>query len=53
MISRLTTAPTHGLSNVERRVAELHPYDVPEFLVSPVLSGSAAYLAWVRTSTRV
>lgn len=40
------------LDALERRVAELHPYDVPEFLVSPVLSGSAAYLDWVRTSTR-
>ncbi len=37
---------------LERRIAELHPYDVPEFLVSPVLSGSAAYLDWVRTSTQ-
>jgi periplasmic divalent cation tolerance protein len=37
---------------LERRVAELHPYDVPEFLVSPVLDGSAAYLDWVRSSTR-
>lgn len=38
---------------LERRVAELHPYEVPEFLVSPMLGGSAAYLNWIRESTRV
>lgn len=36
---------------IERRLAELHPYDVPEFLVLPVESGSPDYLAWVREST--
>jgi len=29
-------------------VRELHPYDVPEILVVPVLDGDAAYLAWLR-----
>jgi periplasmic divalent cation tolerance protein len=33
------------------RLRELHPYDVPEFLVVPVLDGSEAYLDWVRDST--
>jgi len=32
------------------RVLELHPYDVPEFLVLPVTDGSAAYLDWVATA---
>lgn len=30
------------------RLAQLHPYDVPEVLVLPVLGGSDAYLSWVR-----
>ena len=30
------------------RVAELHPYQVPEALVLPVDSGYAPYLDWVR-----
>jgi periplasmic divalent cation tolerance protein len=32
------------------RVLALHPYEVPEVLVLPVESGSAAYLDWVRAS---
>ena len=38
---------------LERRVGELHPYDVPEFLILPVTSGSATYLDWVGASTRL
>ena len=31
-----------------RRVLALHPYAVPEVLVLPAISGSPAYLDWVR-----
>ncbi len=30
-----------------------HPYDTPAVLVIPVAGGSAAYLAWVRSGTRL
>jgi periplasmic divalent cation tolerance protein len=33
------------------RVRELHPYDVPEFLVLPIVDGNDAYLKWVAEST--
>jgi len=33
------------------RMATLHPYDVPEFLVIPANDGGDAYLEWVRQST--
>lgn len=33
------------------RVRDLHPYDVPEFLVLPVVDGNDAYLRWVAEST--
>lgn len=33
------------------RLAELHPYDVPEILVLPVDHGLAGYLDWVRGET--
>jgi len=33
------------------RVAELHPYEVPEFVAVEVSEGSPAYLRWVREST--
>lgn len=29
----------------------LHPYDVPEFVVVPVLDGNPAYLQWIADST--
>jgi len=36
-----------ALSALERRVMELHPYEVPEFLALPVTEGHAPYLRWV------
>ncbi len=38
------------LSALEARLQELHPYDVPEFLVLSVSAGSDAYLQWIRES---
>ena len=33
------------------RVRELHPYEMPEFLVTPIVDGNDAYLRWVGEST--
>jgi len=33
------------------QVRRLHPYDVPEFLVLPIVDGSDAYLKWIGEST--
>jgi periplasmic divalent cation tolerance protein len=33
------------------RIRELHPYEVPEFVVLPILDGSDAYLRWLGEST--
>ena len=33
------------------RIRELHPYEVPEFVVLPVHDGSDAYLRWLGEST--
>lgn len=30
-----------------------HPYDVPEFVVLPILDGHDQYLAWIKDSTEV
>lgn len=37
-------------AELERRVAVLHPYEEPEFLVLPVRAGADGYLAWVAAS---
>ena len=34
------------------RVRELHPYEVPEFLVLTIADGNDAYLRWVGESTK-
>jgi periplasmic divalent cation tolerance protein len=39
------------LSRVERRVIELHSYEIPEVLVLSPSGGSAAYLGWLLEST--
>ena len=36
---------------LEARLKSLHPYDLPEFLVVPVIAGSRDYLSWVAEST--
>ena len=35
---------------LEVRVKELHPYEVPEFLVLTIDAGSPAYLSWLSAS---
>lgn len=37
---------------LQARLVELHPYDVPEAIVVPVVGGHAPYLAWVTDQTR-
>lgn len=39
------------VTELVRRVTELHPYEVPECVVVPVQDGLPAYLDWVRSST--
>jgi len=44
-----TTA--NRLPELEREVKRLHSYDVPEFIVLPIVVGSRKYLAWLQEST--
>jgi periplasmic divalent cation tolerance protein len=37
---------------VQTRLAALHPYEVPEFLVLSVADSSSAYFEWVVTETK-
>ena len=46
-----TTAPR--IAALEARVRALHPYDLPEFVVIPIVQGSAGYLAWLTESHQV
>lgn len=39
------------LPALEQRLGELHPYEVPEVLVIPVVGGSPEYLGWLKEAT--
>jgi periplasmic divalent cation tolerance protein len=38
------------LAALEARLRQLHPYELPEFLVVDPAGGASAYLAWVKES---
>ena len=38
-------------ADLEKRVCDMHSYDVPEVIALPVELGSAAYLQWVADQT--
>ena len=40
------------LAALEARLRELHSYEVPEFVVLPIESGSRLYLEWLHDSLR-
>jgi periplasmic divalent cation tolerance protein len=40
------------VADIVEHVTRVHPYDVPCVLALPMVSGSPAYLAWVRDETR-
>ena len=41
---------TDLLVALQARLRELHPYELPEFVVLTVSGGSEAYLGWLRGS---
>ena len=38
-------------SLLEARIGELHPYQVPEIIALPILTGSTPYLDWLTDNT--
>jgi len=40
------------LRELEREVQRLHSYDVPEFIVLPIMAGSREYLNWIQENAR-
>ncbi len=51
-ITLLMKAPAERLGRLRERLVELHPYELPEFVVLGVDVDASlpAYVAWVRTS---
>ena len=51
---QLVAKTTRALvGEVEARIRELHPYELPEFLIVSIDDGGADYLAWVRASVSI
>ena len=50
----LCLAKTRGelYGAVEQAVREIHPYDTPEIIATPIVAGSPAYLKWLDDETR-
>jgi periplasmic divalent cation tolerance protein len=48
LIIKTTAGRVEGL---KERLHEIHPYELPEFIVIPVVDGSDQYLSWLRQST--
>ena len=48
LIMKTTAARVPAL---RARVHDLHDYEVPEFIVIPIVGGNEAYLNWIREST--
>ena len=40
------------LPDLEKEVKRLHGYDVPEFVVLPIVAGSRDYLGWLEESVK-
>lgn len=39
---------TVRVPDLQARIRELHPYEVPEIIAVPILQGNSAYLKWIQ-----
>jgi len=40
------------LAALQKKIEQLHSYDVPEIIALPIVAGSRGYLAWIADSVR-
>jgi len=45
-------APVRAYRGLQRRLLELHPYELPEVVSVPITGGFADYLAWLNNPDR-
>jgi periplasmic divalent cation tolerance protein len=39
-------------AEIQKRVRELHSYELPEVIALPILAGSSGFLAWIKENTQ-
>jgi periplasmic divalent cation tolerance protein len=44
----LIKSMTDAYSSIQKRIRELHPYELPEVIAVPIADGLPDYLAWIR-----
>jgi periplasmic divalent cation tolerance protein len=35
------------LANIQKLLSQIHPYEVPELIATPIIDGNPAYLKWL------
>ena len=48
----LIKTPARHYAKLERRIKQLHSYEVPEIIAVPLVQGSKHYLKWIADSTK-
>lgn len=43
--------PQHRAAELQQAILDAHSYDTPQVIVTPILGGSPAYLAWLTEET--
>lgn len=51
LILFIKTKATH-FSQLEEKILELHPYEIPEIIVMPIINGYTKYLDWIDKETK-
>jgi periplasmic divalent cation tolerance protein len=49
LLLMIKTATSH-YDRLEKRLLQLHPYDTPEIIATPIVEGSQEYLSWLSHS---
>jgi len=45
-------SPTENYPYIEKRIVELHPYELPEVIAVPIVAGLEPYLAWLSSAEK-
>jgi periplasmic divalent cation tolerance protein len=43
---------TARLRALQKRIRELHPYEIPEIIALPIVGGDEGYLQWIRSEVK-
>ena len=46
-VQLIIKAVSANFDSIASKIKSLHPYEVPEIIMVPVMGGSASYLAWI------